>query len=383
MIRMIKIALVLGLYSSFLIHGAEIPAQNWDVSIQCSDGTVHLTQQEWASLVNASETMRDLANNSQQPEDNAVVLDMSTMNKERLKRVLSLIQNQTDINKKLQTLNFEEQLYLFGDSDFLNIPSILHPLNPIIIEGLSADKGNFLKEFSKNKQDAVIRLSSYGIDMSNTDIGYGMIKPRLNDLWAPSVMRLTGHTNDITSVAWSPDGTKAASGSWDNTIRVNDSRTGALLLTITGHTDAITSVAWSPDGTKIASGSRDETVCIWNAATGQLLKTLRPPAASVITSVAWSPDSTKIASGSRDETVCIWDAATGQLLNVLNGHTDIVTSVAWSPDGTKIASGSQDKTVRIWHADTGQPLNVLNGHTDIVTSVAWSPEWHQDCLRFV
>ena len=119
------------------------------------------------------------------------------------------------------------------------------------------------------------------------------------------------------------------------------------LKTLEGHTDEVYSVAYSPDGTKIVSGSHDNTIKIWDANTGQCLKTLEGHSLDV-NSVAYSPDGTKIISGSYDNTIKIWDANTGQCIKTLEGHSNVVISVAFSPDGTKIISGSWDKTVKIW-----------------------------------
>ena len=71
---------------------------------------------------------------------------------------------------------------------------------------------------------------------------------------------LTGHTNYVSSVSFSPDGSRIVSGSWDETVRVWDSQTGDSLHNLSGHTDLVTSVSFSPDGSRIVSGSWDKTV---------------------------------------------------------------------------------------------------------------------------
>ncbi|MEE0882640.1 MAG: PEGA domain-containing protein, partial [Bacteroidales bacterium] len=146
-----------------------------------------------------------------------------------------------------------------------------------------------------------------------------------------------------------------------------------LLKTLNGHSDDVYSVSYSPDGTKIVSGSLDKTVKIWDVNTGQCLKTLEGHS-NVVTSVAYSPDGRKIVSVSGDKTIKIWDANTGQCLKTLEGHSYWIKSVAYSPDGTKIISGSADKTIKIWDANTGKCLKTLEGHTNSVFSVAYSPD---------
>jgi WD40 repeat protein len=76
---------------------------------------------------------------------------------------------------------------------------------------------------------------------------------------------LTGHTNFVTSVALSLDGTRIISGSWDRTVRVWDAQNkGRAFGLLEGHTDSVYSVAVSPDGTCIISGSADFAIRIWD-----------------------------------------------------------------------------------------------------------------------
>ena len=73
----------------------------------------------------------------------------------------------------------------------------------------------------------------------------------------------TWHSHNVWSVSFSPDGTKVASGSRDNTVKLWDVTSGECLQTLEGHSSNVNSVSFSPDGTMVASGSSDKTIKIW------------------------------------------------------------------------------------------------------------------------
>jgi WD40 repeat protein len=127
-----------------------------------------------------------------------------------------------------------------------------------------------------------------------------------------------------------------------------------------GTHDSVTSVAFSPDGTRIVSGSDDGTIRVWDASTSD---TVAGPFGGFkghtrsVTSVAFSPDGKRIVSGSVDQTIRVWDAHTGDTVaGPFKGHTNSVTSVAFSPDGTRIVSGSCDQTIRVWDPCTSDSV---------------------------
>jgi eukaryotic-like serine/threonine-protein kinase len=190
-----------------------------------------------------------------------------------------------------------------------------------------------------------------------------------------SLLELKGHTGKLWSVAFSPDGTRILTGSSDRTAKLWDSKTGTPQIELKGHADVVTSVAFSPDGKRIATGSGDNSARVWDAHTGTVQLELKGHSEAVH-SVAFSQDpvGSRIATGSWDRSAKVWDAQTGRLQLELKGHGSGVVSVTFSPDGTRIATGSGDKTAKVWDAQIGTPQLELKGHTDIVTSVVFSPD---------
>ena len=189
--------------------------------------------------------------------------------------------------------------------------------------------------------------------------------------------RLEGHESSVRSVAFSPDGQRIVSGSYDNTLRLWDANTGAAIgQPLEGHGGEVLSVAFSPDGQRIVSGSDDNTLRLWDANTGAAIGQPLEGHGGGVYSVAYSPDGQRIVSGSDDNTLRLWDANTGAAIGQpLEGHGSRVLSVTYSPDGQRLVSGSVDHTLRLWDANIGAAIGQsLIGHGAAVSSVAFSPD---------
>jgi len=249
-------------------------------------------------------------------------------------------------------------------------------------------------------------------------------KVRIWDATSGTFIReLTGHKDIIRGVAFSSQGKWLATASDDGAVMLWDVASGKLLhKPLTGHTESVCCVVFSPDDKLVVSGSnrnvstmKPGTVKIWGTASGQEVHTFPgysgtgwpgpvhsvafrsdgerlalacgsririvdtaswqelqslPVQGSDVLSLAFSPNGKQLASCNLDGAVKVWDLERG-VEHRIWWHGNAVRGVAFSADGRLLASASEDQTVVVWDIAKGKAAHVLRGHKRYVQAVAF------------
>jgi WD40 repeat protein len=240
---------------------------------------------------------------------------------------------------------------------------------------------------------------------------------------------LSGHSEPVFTVAFSPDGRSVATGSIDGTARVWDVSPGggrdALTLAAQGNApeNGALTVAYSPNGRLLVTGGGGKVPAkLWDAATGRELRRLaapsntddatfspdrrrvlltgdgdtafvddvssgttllhlRRPGAAFSAGAAWSPNGRLLAVGWSYGSATIWDARTGRLLRVLaqvprtfGPYQGTVARVGFSPDSRQLASASWAGTAKIWDVRSGRLLKTLRQSQNQLNAAELSPQ---------
>ena len=186
----------------------------------------------------------------------------------------------------------------------------------------------------------------------------------VNVRWEPTAVKSAGEA-DTPRLRLPPIDKNGRLFDWDAAMAEADREDArpelTLVRTFEGHTGPAKELAYSPDGTRVASGSGwpdgDRTARVWDAATGKQLKQFAHP--SPVWSVAWSPDGTQLLTGAKDGLARLWDVERGEVVREYAG-AEVLLDVAFSPDGKRIIGcDSNGRVVLVWDTGENELLHTL------------------------
>lgn len=300
------------------------------------------------------------------------------------------------LTKETQAVTNVTISFKSGDTDEVVGGSIRVPLNIS-----SKQLGQLLNQLQKNEDEVPYEFAvaddKGGVDITGT-LAQAVLEPGLRTtedhmtvVYTPqavfkvkpvtrSSFAIAGHGATILAAKFSPVlSSRMVSGSGDLTAKIWDCDTHTPFRTLSGHSNWVLTVEYSPDGKYIATGSMDDTVKIWHADTGELYGTLAGHS-KWITSIGWKPlhlvtgDALMLATGSKDGTVKIWNVSTRACVATLSGHKLSVSCVKWG-GFNQIYSTSHDKTIMVWDPETLQSTKTLKSHAHWINHCSLSTDY--------
>ena len=218
---------------------------------------------------------------------------------------------------------------------------------------------------------------------------------------------LSGHTGEINTLAFSPDGKSLVSGSDDQAVKLWDVQTGGVIKTFFGHTLHVWSVSISIDCTRIASGSGDRTIRLWDIQTGECQSVIKQQ--GTVFYISFSPNAPQHLLSICNDKIWQWDinghqvgptydgshiafsldgtqfvSCKGMAVTVQNSSSGVIVAefhvasddtkyCCFSPDGRFVAVAAQS-IAYVWDITNSKPqlVETFIGHTHYITSLAFS-----------
>lgn len=189
------------------------------------------------------------------------------------------------------------------------------------------------------------------------------------------VSKLTGHTEEVCGLKWSPDNKYLASGGNDNLVNIWPSTTSSSspiepIKVLNEHQAAVRALAWCPWQSNLLAtggGTADRCIKFWNVNNGTVVNSV--DSKSQVCALLWSKNYKELISahGYANNQLTIWKYPSMVKQAELTGHTSRVLQIAMSPDGSTVISAAADETLRLWNCFTPDPNQVKKEKTSTWT----------------
>ena len=191
-----------------------------------------------------------------------------------------------------------------------------------------------------------------------------------------------GVETTIQTIEFSPDGVWLATGSGNDVTLWNLTASDGDPITLSGHEDQILTLAISPDSRWLVSAGRDRQIRAWDLQADDPSSDpiVLPGHTNEIWVVSFSPDGGRFVSAGTDRAARLWtmtDDGPDPAAVALQSHNDAIFAASFSPTGRWLATASQDGETRLWNLEAAgftENPSILGGHDDWVIGLAFAPD---------
>jgi len=224
------------------------------------------------------------------------------------------------------------------------------------------------------------KINSISINQDGLWLAFGSRKLGQLIVWEwkseTYVFKQQGHSYDISSISYSPDGSLLASGSNDGKIKLWDTANSTCIITFTEHTSKVSELKFAPNKNNVlVSVSYDGTVRAYDLIKYRNFRIMTTPTPAQLNCLAVDFSGEIICAGGMEPySIYVWALKSGDLIDILRGHTGPISCLAFSTTKDLLVSGSWDKSLKMWELYSKKPQFETYLNTSEVVSIDLSPD---------
>lgn len=158
----------------------------------------------------------------------------------------------------------------------------------------------------------------------------------------------------VYTVSYTPNDLYLVLGRLDKKLELWEPDTRTKVKDLIGHSDVVSQIRFSEDGSRMLTASWDGTAREWDLSTG--MQTWKARAGNKLHSADYSPDGKYIVTAGEDRVIQFWDRKTGELMGILEGHQAPVYKVLFTEGGNKVITTDEDGVTKFWDLEKGQAI---------------------------